>query len=162
MLKVNVILFSYEEGEKDEPDKMGMLTGSQKKTTSCRGAVTTSVTIVTSRSLLQSHGRCRRRRCRVAVKAASQHARSSQWRQSTPRTGARGWHNSCVTRRSFVRLKIGRVDSVRRTLRRRRRRRALPAEPATLADVNISGKWRETTVHNPQLFLNCDNRTTSA
>lgn len=60
-----------------------------------------------------------------------------------------------------VRLKIGRVDSVRRTLRRQRRG-ALPAEPATLADVNITGKWTETTAQNPQPFLIFDSGTTSA
>jgi len=67
-----------------------------------------------------------------------------------------------------VRLKIGRVDGVRRTLRRQRRG-ALPAEPATLADVNITGKWTETTAQNPQLnkliliiWSIFDNGTTSA
>jgi len=74
------------------------------------------------------------------------------------RTGAGDWHNSCAAH--DVRLKIGRVDSVRRTLRRHRRG-ALPAEPATLADVNISGKWKETTALNPQPFLIFDNGTTS-
>lgn len=41
---------------------------------------------------------------------------------------------------SEVRVKLGRFDSVRRNLRRQRRD-GLPPEPATLADVNITSKW---------------------
>ena len=55
-----------------------------------------------------------------------------------------------------VRVQIGRVDSVRRTLRRQRRG-ALPPEPATLADVNITSRWIETAAQNPQPFLTYDN-----
>ena len=60
-----------------------------------------------------------------------------------------------------VRVKIGRVDSVRRTLRRLRRG-VLPPEPATLADVNITSKWAGTTAQNPHPFLIYDNEAESA
>ena len=58
-------------------------------------------------------------------------------------------------------MKIGRVDSIRRTLRRQRRG-ALPPEPATLADVNITSRWTETAAQNPQPFLIYDNGAASA
>lgn len=60
-----------------------------------------------------------------------------------------------------VRARIGRLDSVRRNLRRQRRD-GLPAEPATLADVNIVGLWAETSAQPPQPFLIFDNGTASA
>jgi len=60
-----------------------------------------------------------------------------------------------------VRVKIGRVDSIRRTLRRQRRG-TLPPELATLADVNITSRWTETAAQNSQPFLIYENEAASA
>jgi hypothetical protein len=59
-----------------------------------------------------------------------------------------------------VQVKIGRPDSIRRTLRRQRRG-ALPPEPATLADVNITSPWTEIAAQNQQPFLIYDDRAAS-
>lgn len=59
-----------------------------------------------------------------------------------------------------VRVALGRTDSVRRTLRRQRRG-ALPAEPQSLLDVNIAGKWTQTSSQTSQPFLVFDNGPTS-
>ena len=51
---------------------------------------------------------------------------------------------------------MGRLDSVKRNLRRQKRR-ALPAEPKSLADLQINGYWFTTGGHNLQPFLIYDN-----
>lgn len=60
-----------------------------------------------------------------------------------------------------VRVKLGRTETVKRNLRRQKRG-VLPAEPATLADIDISGQWAETGGPNSQPFLIHDSGSTAA